>query len=522
MTETTGPPNFYTRLCCEPTQDLDSPNYDAIVVVAPKVDDIDEHGKLNILKGSLKSYIDIDSTGEKGVFVVPTTLAPKKIVFSGTGNLENDYDDVRSYAEAAEAGIKKALKIGSKAPLLFFNVAKFPHADLVTILGALKALYVPLEMREQVPERAVKANKLTVFGDESKIGSKIQLAGALEAGRIVSRDIGGSDPERMAAPKVEEYVIGTFKDTNVKIEVMKGQKEVFEKEYPCLAAVNRSASGVTRHDGRVIWLTYEPEDKEKIEKTIMLVGKGITYDTGGADIKAGGIMAGMSRDKCGAADVAGVLKVASILKPQNVKIVGAMAMVRNSVGSDCYVADEIITSRAGVRIRVGNTDAEGRMAMVDVLAHMKEKALHEVNPHLMTIATLTGHAVLAVGPYTAVMDNGPAKKENFAINLQATGETYGDPFEVSTMRREDHDLIKDKSGEFVEILQCNNAASSRTPRGHQFPGAFLQHVSGLTKHQSTSEKPLKYSHLDVAGSSGNLPDPTTGSSVVALSMHFFQ
>ena len=111
-------------------------------VVAPKVDDIDEHGKLNILKGSLKSYIDIDSTGEKGVFVVPTTLAPKKIVFSGTGNLENDYDDVRSYAEAAEAGIKKALKIGSKAPLLFFNVAKFPHADLVTILGALKALYV--------------------------------------------------------------------------------------------------------------------------------------------------------------------------------------------------------------------------------------------------------------------------------------------------------------------------------------------------------------------------------------------
>ena len=84
------------------------------------------------------------------------------------------------------------------------------------------------------------------------------------------------------------------------------------------------------------------------------------------------------------------MKVASILKPQNVKIVGAMAMVRNSVGSDCYVADEIITSRAGVRIRVGNTDAEGRMAMVDVLAHMKEKALNEVNPHLFTIATLTG------------------------------------------------------------------------------------------------------------------------------------
>ncbi len=69
-------------------------------------------------------------------------------------------------------------------------------------------------------------------------------------------------------------------------------------------------------------------------------------------------MAGMSRDKCGAADVAGFLKVVSMLKPENIKVVGAMAMVRNSVGSNCYVSDEIITSRAGVRLRVGNTDAE--------------------------------------------------------------------------------------------------------------------------------------------------------------------
>ena len=69
-------------------------------------------------------------------------------------------------------------------------------------------------------------------------------------------------------------------------------------------------------------------------------------------------MAGMSRDKCGAADVAGIIKTVSLLKPKNVKVIGAMAMVRNSVGEECYVADEIITSRAGVRIRVGNTDAE--------------------------------------------------------------------------------------------------------------------------------------------------------------------
>lgn len=199
-----------------------------------------------------------------------------------------------------------------------------------------------------------------------------------------------------------------------------------------------------------------------------------------------------------------------------------MAMVRNSVGSNAYVSDEIITSRAGVRLRVGNTDAEGRMAMVDVLAHMKEKALKEINPHLMTIATLTGHAVMAVGPYTSVMDNGAAKKEDFALKLQATGDLFADMFEVNTIRKEDYEFIKDKSGEFVDVLQCNNAPSTRTPRGHQFPAAFMLKVSGMTNHQMTSEKPLKYTHLDVAGSSGNLPGPTTGSSVVALSMHFLE
>ena len=181
-------------------------------------------------------------------------------------------------------------------------MTKFPQAEIVTILGALEALYVPLEVREQVPEKAVKVSKLGIFGDDSKI----ELANALETGRIVSRDIGGSDPERMAAPKyvllkftlwmkietffnyfkliqfhlnyrVEDYINKHFHGSDVKIEVIKGQS-MFEDMYPCLAAVNRAASGVPRHDGRVIWLTYEPEGP--IEKTLMLVGKGITIDTG--------------------------------------------------------------------------------------------------------------------------------------------------------------------------------------------------------------------------------------------------
>ena len=92
----------------------------------------------------------------------------------------------------------------------------------------------------------------------------------------------------------------------------------------------------------------------------------------------------------------------------------------------------------------------------------------------MTIATLTGHACISVGPYCIVMDNGLAKKEKFALKLQETGELYGDMFEVSNFRKEDIANITDTSGEFVEVLQCSKG---RPPRGHQYAGTFLLKVS---------------------------------------------
>eukprot|EP00095_Tigriopus_kingsejongensis_P012082 maker-scaffold60_size442463-snap-gene-3.26 protein:Tk12082 transcript:maker-scaffold60_size442463-snap-gene-3.26-mRNA-1 annotation:"aminopeptidase -like" len=492
--------------------DLKCTDYDGIVVVSHSIDDL----PYKDLQSPLKSMKDVDAKAEKGLFVVPCDLPAKRIIFSGTGPLDKDYDDVRSYGQAAHKGVARAIEAGCRSPCLFFNVkGKYPQAAIVTALGALKALYVPLEMREAKPSKAKKVDRIGVFGNDERVGKSLELVKALEAGRIVSRDIGGSDPERMAAPKVEEYIRQVFDNSGVKIEVVQGQL-TFEKEYPCLAAVNRCASTIPRHDGRVIWLTYEPEGP--VEKTLMLVGKGITYDTGGLDIKAGGIMAGMSRDKCGAADVAGVLKAVSLIKPKNLKVVAALAMVRNSCGANGYVSDEIITSRAGVRIRVGNTDAEGRMAMVDVLCHMKEKALKEVNPHLMTVATLTGHAFLAYAPFGTVMDNGPAKKEGFAQTIQRVSDEFGDPLEISTIRKEDFEMNRDKSGAFVEILQCNNAASSKTLRGHQMAPAFMMSVSGLDKHMLEDDEPLKYSHLDIAGCSGELPEPTNAASVIPLVM----
>jgi len=490
-------------------KELDSTEYDALVWVGPDY----KVAPSESIISAVSSMVKVDASVTTGGCVVPVSLPCGRLVFSPTGPVDRDYDDLRRFAEAAASGVKRAVVAGSKNPLLMVQGTMLNKEErecqLAGLLGALSALYVPLEMREVGEKEASKVDSMGWTGEKDVM----EKALAIEKGRVVARDIGGSDPERMAAPRVEEYVQDVFKGTKVKIEVMKGQ-EFFESEYPCLAAVNRCASTVPRHDGRLIWLTYEGEGVAK--KTVYLVGKGITYDTGGADIKAGGVMAGMSRDKCGAAAAAGLMKTLAELQPPGVKVVVAMCMVRNSVGANCYVADEIITSRAGVRLRVGNTDAEGRMAMVDVLCRAKELALSDPDPQLFTVATLTGHAVLAVGNYSSIMDNGPAKAAGTALKVQEAGEKIGDMFEINTVRREDWDFVKDKSGEFVSVLQCNNAPSSRTPRGHQFPAAFMMQVSGLDKHMMTNKQPLKYSHMDIAGSAGNLPDPTTGAPIPAL------
>ena len=97
-------------------------------------------------------------------------------------------------------------------------------------------------------------------------------------------------------------------------------------------------------------------------------------------------------------------------------------------------------------MRVVNTDAEGRMAMADVLCQAKEEALAgSINPRLLTIATLTGHAVRCVGEgYSIVMVNDPAKDADVALRLQAAGDKLADPFEYSTVRREDWTMISPK------------------------------------------------------------------------------
>lgn len=93
----------------------------------------------------------------------------------------------------------------------------------------------------------------------------------MEYGRRVACDIGDCDPERMAPARVEEYVVSLFANRNIKINVVSDEQEI-RKEFPLFEAVNRAASVIERHRGRIIFLEYNPP--ESVKETLFLVGKG--------------------------------------------------------------------------------------------------------------------------------------------------------------------------------------------------------------------------------------------------------
>lgn len=118
--------------------------------------------------------------------------------------------------------------------------------------------FQPLEVREFQPTKSTKVEYMGVWSENlDRTKQIVALAKKLESGLYVARDIGGSDPERMAPPKVKSYVTKLFANSPVKVTVVDDVSEI-EKNYPLFEAVNRAASIVDRHKGCIIFLEYTP------------------------------------------------------------------------------------------------------------------------------------------------------------------------------------------------------------------------------------------------------------------------
>jgi leucyl aminopeptidase len=239
-----------------------------------------------------------------------------------------------------------------------------------------------------------------------------------------------------------------------------------------------SVGGGSARGPRLVTLRYAPA---KSKKHIALVGKGITFDSGGLAIKPAKSMTTMKCDMAGAAAVASaVFAIAELGLP--VEITAHLCLAENMVGPGACRPGDVVTLRGGKTVEINNPDAEGRMVLADGLALASEK-----KPDLIIdIATLTGAAVAALGHRTAAfLSNDDDLREAVTDVAQAAGEPFW-PFPLL------EDIRPTLDSPVADLLQSG-------PIGVIYAGWFLSEFVGNAKNG----QPIPWAHFDIAGPAFN-------------------
>lgn len=238
-------------------------------------------------------------------------------------------------------------------------------------------------------------------------------------------------PETFAA-KAEEVA----KDCGMAIEVW-DEKRLERERCGSLLAVARGSY----RPPRLVILRYNGAGKDA--PLLALVGKGVTFDSGGLSLKTPEMMLTMKCDMAGAATVLGAMRAVAKLKLP-VNIVGLMGLVENMTGPDAYKLGDILTARNGTTIEVHNTDAEGRLVLADVLCVTVETGAAKI----IDLATLTGAVMVALGTdVTGIMTN----DQPWCDTVLAAARTAGEPAWQLPMFPEYDEHIKGEVGDIKNV-----------------------------------------------------------------------
>ena len=232
----------------------------------------------------------------------------------------------------------------------------------------------------------------------------------------------------------------------------------------------------------MVVLEYDGTNGEQ-KQPLALVGKGMTFDSGGISLKPGAGMGDMTLDMAGSAAVAGAFRSLA-LRGAKAHVVGIMALAENMPDKESYRPGDIVKSMSGKTIYIGNTDAEGRLVLCDAITYIQKT----YNPHtVVDIATLTGSASAALGKeFAAAFSNDQLLMERFNRAANATGERiWPMPLTESAAAKK-----------AVENTPHADLTNNATGPGALTAAAFLHQF--IEKNADGSDK-CKFMHLDIAG-----------------------
>lgn len=386
----------------------------------------------------------------------------------------DDREALRRSAAYALTAIKsnKLFSVGFHVPSFGIKGKDLPGALAAVVEGVNLAGYEFKEFKSAPKEKSPELEEIILLVD-----GKTNVATAkkgIEQGTIMSETINfvrtlGDTPGNLMTPKIlAETTVKAAKGTKLKVTVWDKEKIKKEKMGGLYAVSLGSAA-----EPRFIVMEYNGAGKGK--KPVAFVGKGLTFDSGGISIKPSAHMEEMKYDMCGGAAVIGTMLAIARLGLK-VNAIGLVPATENMPGPLANKPGDIITARNGKTVEVDNTDAEGRLILMDALVYASEQKPAAI----FDTATLTGAIVVALGnSYTGVFTRDRKLMRTIEEAAFDAGEAVW-PMPLN----DDH--VSDMKGTYADL----NNISSFKGAGSSTAAAFLEQFV---------EKGIPWAHFDIAG-----------------------
>ena len=356
--------------------------------------------------------------------------------------------------EAAAKAIKKAMQIEAKTVAFALDGVEFDYSEQFT-MGVLIADYAFDKYKSEKKDKKVK--EVYVQANPDNVRKAEKIAAAMTFARNLA-----NEPAQFATPS-ELAAIAC--DLGLETKIYNRE----ECEHMGMGAFLAVAKGSSQ-EPKFIHMKYSVENPKK---RIAIIGKGITFDSGGLDIKPPSSMLTMKDDMSAAACVLGVMSVIREFNPQ-IEVHGIIAACENMPGCSAYKPGDILTAKNGKTIEVDNTDAEGRLTLADALCYACELGVDEV----IDLATLTGACMVALGTAAAgIMGN----DDEFVSKLIDTAQRSGERYWKLPLWEDYFESLKS------DIADMKNTGSRWG--GASIAGCFLEKFV----------KDVKWAHIDIAG-----------------------
>jgi leucyl aminopeptidase len=404
-------------------------------------------------------------TGKKGEVVALPGEAFKRVIYVGLGKKsEVEPDTVRI---AAAKGIKKAkeLKVKKVVCELLAGEKLKDKGALALSEGLILGYY---EFDKYKREKSHEVEKVTVAAQK-------EFKGAFELGKLLAeaanftRDLVNEPGNVITPEKLAEIARELSKEYGFGCKLF-DEKKLEKNEMVGILTVGRGS----KNPPRFIHLSYQPKGAKE---RVVLVGKGVTFDSGGLNIKPEQYMKTMKSDKAGACAVLGIMKALGEIKPK-VEVHALIPTVENMPDGGAYRPDDIIVYKNGVSVEVHSTDAEGRLILADALIYGSE-----LEPDLMVdMATLTGACVVALGHYTSGLFT---RDDRLGEELLKLSRETGEKMWRLPL---DDDLKEEIKGDYSEIQNVGKSRYGGAITAALFLESFVD-----------KEKVKSWAHIDIAG-----------------------